>query len=85
MCATFDFSVCETRDFQEALKKENNCLPGERSCEGYQFIFGGIKRIECKPWDLDCTLYDQFGTPEFQPELAKYPLIKGMPKTTLTI
>ena len=44
-------------------KKVDGCLPGYQNCNGFQEIFGGPKYTVCKPWDMDCTLNDQFSAP----------------------
>ena len=43
MCAdvrNYD-SVCDTKDFRDALKKKDECLPGVNYCIGFQTMFGG--------------------------------------------
>ena len=50
-------------------------------------MFGGPKdNLECEPWDLPCTLQEQYGTSGVQtsPIASSYPYMAGMPKSELT-
>ena len=88
MCASEEYNdrVCETPIFGEALRKENDCLPGKRWCDGFQKIFGGPKDLlKCHPWDFDCALKDYFGDIVIDDGRKKYPLLARMPKSSLTI
>ena len=45
-------------------------------------MFGGPIITECAPWDLSCTLNDQFGN---QSSVTRvYPWMKNLPKSTIT-
>ena len=47
-------------------------------------MFGGPKGlIECAPWDLQCTLIDQFGDTSAVSD--KFPFMAAMPKSSLSI
>ena len=65
MCASpiyYDV-ICDTPTFRNALKKDDNCLPGVNYCIGFQTMFGGPKDADspCMPWDFYCALDDFYG------------------------
>ena len=88
MCASpiyYDV-ICDTPTFRNALKKDDNCLPGVGYCIGFQTMFGGPKDSEdtCLPWDFYCALEDFYGLDPIPQDLLNYPLLYNMPKTKLT-
>ena len=86
MCGKYDIEECNEDIMIAALKKTDGCVAGVQGCIGFQTMFGGPVSIECKPWDLHCTLIDQFGEPfNLSDERKKLPLLRGMPGTSLTI
>lgn len=78
-------ATCSSGDFSRAINKKTECRPGQTGCEGFQAIFGGPRNTECLPWDLLCTLNDQFGEAgEAGNGEGEHPLLLGMPKSSLT-
>ena len=82
-CEKFELDVCSTNIFKRGLQKQDGCVPGDWKCPGFQEMFGGpVGVTECDPWDLPCTLLDQYGNTNSA--ATEYPYMAAMPKSTLT-